>query len=95
MALAYSGRAITGFTAAIASSTTVTVTLSSGSFSTYVSLAYCGGYNVFTGIANYAADATTLKTMLCDNAGGYTLPASSGAGIAAGNAASAVLDWAA
>jgi hypothetical protein len=93
---AYSARAITGFTAAIATATTVTITLSSGSWLTYVSLSYCAGFNVFTGNNFYANDNTTLTTLLCDNAGGYTLPTAGGLGAApVGNAAAAVLDWAA
>jgi hypothetical protein len=91
-ALAYTGRAIASGT--IQSATTIDVTTPTQL--TFVSLSYCAGYNVFTGTANYTADTANLKNLLCDNAGGYTLPtAGNGAGPAAGNGAQSVLDWAA
>ncbi len=100
---AWSARIDTGFVSTITASDTITIvhgTLTS--WPTYVSLSYAESYPVFTGNSNGAADSASLQQLLCDNMGGYDLPAAwMTAGLAnsipapAGNAAACVLDWAA
>lgn len=78
-----------GFTAAIASATTVTLTKTTGAWGAKVSLSYVAGNPVFTGTTNGAADAISLGKLLCDdsNGGKYTLGSAP-----AGNPARTILD---